>query len=107
MTIRTFDALIYNIDRNAGNILITPDWKAVLIDHSRSFKGIGELRAPKTLTYFSQSLMEALAKLDEKSIRDQVGDYLNSIEIRTTLERRDKILALYKKAANSPDAIYP
>jgi hypothetical protein len=35
---RMWDSLIYNVDRNVGNVLITPDWRAILIDHSRSFR---------------------------------------------------------------------
>ena len=33
-----FDALIYNTDRNRGNILITPDWRLWMIDHTRAFR---------------------------------------------------------------------
>src|SRR6185436_14063857 len=33
----TFDQLIYNVDRNSGNLVITKDWKLVLIDHTRAF----------------------------------------------------------------------
>ena len=33
-----FDALVYNTDRNRGNMLITPDWKLWMIDHTRAFR---------------------------------------------------------------------
>ena len=35
--VRLWDNLIYNTDRNLGNLLITEDWKIRLIDHSRTF----------------------------------------------------------------------
>jgi hypothetical protein len=104
---RVFDNLIYNIDRNGGNILITADWEMVLIDHSRTFKSIGDLRTAKDLTFFSRSLMEALGHLDEKRLRKDMGKYLTGSEIQTMLQRRDKILALYRVVENDASAVYP
>lgn len=104
---RVFDNLIYDIDRNSGNILISANWEMILIDHSRSFKNSSALKTPKDLTFFSRSLMEAFGKLDEKRIRDHAGKFLTVYEIRAVLQRRDKILALFKKVANNPDAVYP
>ena len=45
--IRAFDPLVYNINRNRGNTLITPECKCVLIDHSRCFKSLERLKEPK------------------------------------------------------------
>ncbi len=57
--VRVFDDLIFNIDRvNINNLLITPDWKICLIDHSRTFKSMPDLKSPKDLTDFSLSLMK-------------------------------------------------
>ena len=38
-----FDALIHNIDRNQGNLLIDPDWNLWLIDHTRAFLALPDL----------------------------------------------------------------
>jgi len=107
--LRAFDQLIYNIDRNLGNLLITPDWKVVLIDHSRAFKSVGDLKAAKDLEFFSKSMMEGLRKLDEKTLEESCGKWLTGPEIRTMLQRRDKILGLYAKAEaeNKPGVVYP
>ena len=35
---RAFDNLIANDDRHGNNILVTEDWRLLLIDHSRSFR---------------------------------------------------------------------
>jgi len=105
--VRVFDNLIYNIDRNLGNLLITPDWQLIMIDHTRCFKSLGELRAPKDLTFFSKSLMESLKGLNEKDCEARCGKYLTVMEIRSMLERRNKILALYEKVAQTPGAVYP
>jgi hypothetical protein len=107
--VRVFDNLIYNIDRNLGNLLITPDWKCYMIDHSRSFKNIDALKSPKDLTYFSRSLLEALQKLDEQTVKTRCDKYLTVFEMRTMLRRRDKIVELYTRllSENGESITYP
>lgn len=95
--VRVFDKLIYNIDRNLGNILVTSDWKCVMIDHSRSFKSLGELNPAGELQYFSRSMMVALEGLDEAGLRTKCGEYLTLPEIQTTLQRKALILQVYQR----------
>ena len=33
-----FDALIYNVDRNSGNILVDQGYRLWMIDHTRAFQ---------------------------------------------------------------------
>ena len=47
--VRVFDQLIYNTDRNQGNLLITPEWKLWLIDHTRAFRAQKTLLKPESL----------------------------------------------------------
>lgn len=94
LKVRLFDQLIYNIDRNLGNLLITQDWKIFMIDHSRSFKNLEGLQNNKDLRLVAHSLIEAIQKLDEKIIQEHCGKYLSPTEIRMILKRRDKILEL-------------
>ncbi len=105
--LRVFDNLIYNIDRNLGNMLIDSDWKVLLIDHGRTFKNLGEIRAPKDLTFFSRSLMESMKGLDEKTVEEHCGKWLSGLEIRTMLQRRDKILEMYEAVKDTPGMVYP
>jgi hypothetical protein len=105
--VRVFDNLIYNIDRNLGNLLITPDWQLIMIDHSRSFKSLDALKSPKDLTFFSASLMKSLEALNKDDLEAKCGDYLTGFEISTLLKRRDRILAMYRKVADTPGAVYP
>lgn len=105
--VRVFDNLIYNFDRNLGNLLITPDWRLIMIDHSRSFKSLDALRSPKDLTFFSASLMESLQALNKEDLEAKCGHYLNGFEIGTLLKRRDRILAIYRKVVDTPGAVYP
>jgi hypothetical protein len=103
-----FDNLVYNIDRNAGNLLVTPDWQIIMIDHTRCFKNMDQLKAAKDLTSFSKSMIESLKTLNKENLKAQCGKYLSGMEIDSVLKRRDKILVLYDKAAaNSPARIYP
>ena len=105
--VRLFDQLIGNTDRNLGNLLITPEWQLIMIDHTRCFKSLGELKTPKDLTFFSKSLMESLKGLNAKEVETQCGKYISGMEINAMLERRNKILALYEKVAETPGAVYP
>jgi hypothetical protein len=95
--VRMFDNLVYNIDRNLGNLLITPDWKVWMIDHSRSFKNNDQLKAQGDLTRFSLSFVDALKRLDESKVREHCGKYLTTYEIRSMLKRRDAIVQHYEQ----------
>jgi hypothetical protein len=94
---RLFDSLIYNVDRQTRNMLVTEDWRIVLIDHSRSFRTTAELRKPDQMTRFSKSLLENIAKLDEEALKERLGNYLTVYQIRAILERRDLILGHAKE----------
>jgi len=107
--VRLFDNLAYNIDRNLGNLLITPDWKLYMIDHSRTFKSVAMLKSPKDLVSFSRSFMEALGKLDKETVAAHCGKYLTTFEIDTLLKRRDLLVELYNRhrAEKGEAGIFP
>jgi hypothetical protein len=94
--VRLFDNLIYNIDRNLGNLLITPDWKIHMIDHSRCFKSLDNLKAPKDLQLFSKTTMEALQNINILKLKACCSRYLSGSEIATLLKRRDMIMKQYQ-----------
>jgi hypothetical protein len=91
-TMRLFDNLIFNVDRNASNMLITPDWEVCLIDHSRTFRPSKELWQETTLLRFSRTVLAGIEKLTEDGMKDRLGDYLSIGQIRTVRVRRDLIL---------------
>jgi len=95
--IRLWDNLIYNTDRNMGNLLITSDWKIRLIDHSRTFRPFDQLKDPKALTTFSRILLAKLEELNEPMLKEHLGKYLSPYQIQGLLKRRDAILALAKQ----------
>jgi hypothetical protein len=96
---RLFDNMVYNTDRNLGNLLITKDWELILIDHSRAFRPQSMLKSPKDLDRFSRSLLEGIGKLTLENLTEKTGKYLPKPQIQGLLKRRDAILELAKKSA--------
>jgi hypothetical protein len=89
---RVFDALIANIDRNAGNILIDDEWNVILIDHSRAFAA-NRMPFEKEITRVDRELFEALKALEEETVMERLKPWLFESSIRRLLERRDKLVA--------------
>ncbi len=105
--LRLFDNLIYNIDRNLGNLLITSDWKIHMIDHSRSFKSLDNLKGSKDLQLFSKSTMESLQNIDILKLKACCSRYLTGPEMTNLLKRRDMIVKQYQSLlAEKGTAIY-
>jgi hypothetical protein len=94
---RVFDELIYNTDRNPGNILITKDWKIWMIDHTRAFRRYQKLQNPNVLVRCERSLFEAMKRLDEPALRRELMPYVSAAEIRALLARRDLIVRHFQE----------
>ncbi len=94
---RVFDNLIYNTDRNQGNILIDRNWKVWLIDHGRAFQRGKELRNPELIVQCGRKLWEKLKSLDEQVVRERLKKFLRSYEIKALLRRRDKLVEHIQK----------
>ena len=75
--VRLFDQLIFNTDRNLGNLLIDKDWRLWMIDHTRAFKTFTEPKSPKNLsTQCARGLLEALRHLDQPTLAAATKDLL-------------------------------
>ena len=92
-----FDALVYNTDRNRGNVLITPDWKLWMIDHTRAFRRHLSLQNAGALKQCDRRLYERLKTLDEAVVRQRLKEYLSSYEVDALLKRRNLILERFDK----------
>jgi hypothetical protein len=106
---RAFDNLIANSDRHQNQILITKDWRMILIDHSRSFR-TGKDRqtgldlsknliytekhkeGPKLMSELPRAFVEKIKALNFQMIKDAVGEYLTDDEINAILARKELIL---------------
>ena len=90
-----FDVLIYNDDRNLGNILWTKnDLMLQLIDHSRAFRSTANRpkQYRKATIEVSDLLRGRLQSLNEDNLSSELSDYLHPRQIEAILERRDLIL---------------
>lgn len=96
--VQVFDQLIYNVDRNQGNLLITQDWKLWMIDHGRAFRLLHTLQDPRALKMCERNLLAKLRTLDHPTLERELGAYLSNMEITGLLKRRDKIVAYFDKA---------
>jgi hypothetical protein len=96
---RVFDDLIGNIDRNAGNLLIDPQWNLILIDHSRAF-AVNRMPFEKQTTRVDRELFEKLKALDRETLDKQLRQWVTSESvIKDLLQRRDKLVARFEALA--------
>ena len=98
-----FDNLIGNEDRHQGNVLVTWDFRAVLVDHSRTFR-VGKdfveaipfsaktVPAEDLMRRLPLALVERTAGLDETSLRAATGGLLSDAEIQAVLARQKILL---------------
>jgi hypothetical protein len=94
---RVFTALVRDTDRNLTNVLITPEWKVVMIDFTRGFRLQPELMYNKDLAKMDRTLMPRLEALTKDSVKSAVGDWLTNAEIEAMMKRRDLLVVHFKK----------
>jgi hypothetical protein len=100
--VRVFDQLIYNVDRNLGNLLVDREWRIWMIDHTRGFKIFKELKTPKDLgDHCERSLLASLKRLDAPVLKASMKDLLNEAQITALLGRRDVIVKYYESRIGS------
>lgn len=94
--VRVFDQLIYNMDRNLGNLLITNDWNIWAIDHTRAFRFSKTPRHPERLVAIDRSVLRKLEALDFKTVRQAVDGHITDADVRNLLARRDAIVERFR-----------
>jgi hypothetical protein len=109
-----FDDLIANVDRHLNNGMVSPEHRLMLIDHSRSFRDMVELRNDLNakfdgtnarfwgvgpdlthgpfLTRYPRSLVERLRSVTDKEIKGAIDPYVWGWRQHQLLERRKRIL---------------
>jgi hypothetical protein len=86
---RFFDALIFNIDRNTGNILVDRDsWRLWLVDHTRSFAPVTELRSLDEVQRCARPVFEAVSALDRARLEQELSPMLDRAELDALEARR-------------------
>ncbi len=96
------DALIYNVDRNFGNVLVDLDRDVFHpIDHSRAFRlsakpppsahgKTDELKIPEQVDHL-------LRAIDLETLELLVGDLLKERQVRAIIKRRDRLVKMLDK----------
>jgi hypothetical protein len=91
-----FAQLVYDTDRNRGNVLISADWHLWMIDFSRAFRLFATLENPKVLTRCDRQLLQRLRQLDATELKRKTNNLLNDMEIKGVMARRDKIVSYFE-----------
>ncbi len=91
-TMRLFDALIYNFDRNQGNMLIDSEWKLWLIDHTRSFRRSPAVENLDKIIWCERGIFERLEKLDKKTLNRRLKSLATGVQVSLMLKRRNKLI---------------
>ena len=91
-TMRLFDALIYNFDRNQGNMLIDADWKLWFIDHTRSFHRSAEVPKLDRLVWVERGLWRRLQELDRDVLENRIGGLVSPTRLDFVLQRRGRLV---------------
>jgi hypothetical protein len=105
---RAWDSLVANDDRTQQNILVTEDWRTILIDHSRAFRSTEEFTerlmygangikrsqtgSPFLFRRLPRWFVEKIRGLTFESIKGAVSETLTDAEIRAILVRRDLLI---------------
>ncbi len=103
-TMRVFDALIGNAGRTPTAMLYdTEDLLLILVDHRDAFRAGATWPGHSSSADFSVSdeWRAALLKLDDESLRAELGDVLSARQLAGLMQRRDALLG---KA--TPDAAH-
>ncbi|MCG6928464.1 MAG: hypothetical protein LJF30_24525 [Acidobacteria bacterium] len=83
-----FDLLIFNVDRNAGNLLAGPDYRLWLYDHGRAFQPKAELLDPEALQRVNRKVWDRLQSWTDEELKDVVRDSLDVDQAVALVERR-------------------
>lgn len=92
-----FDALIYNVDRNQGNMLYDADGNLLLIDHTRSFVPQVDKKQLAKVTHCERSVWERLQAVGDDEIRETLEPYLEGDQISGVVRRREKLVRHFQK----------
>ena len=95
--IRVFDQLVADSDPNLTNVLIGQDWKLWRVDFTRAFRLQGKVKSPDDLVRCDRHLFEKLQALDGNDLEQRTKHYLNKMEVKAVMQRRDEIVKRFQK----------
>lgn len=94
---RVFSSLLRDTDRNLTNVLITHQWKVMMIDFTRAFRLQPELLHARDLQKIDRQLFAKLEALTVDDVKAAVKDFLTKQELEALMKRRELLVAHFKK----------
>jgi hypothetical protein len=94
VSMKMFDGLIANVDRNQGNLIYDREYHLILIDHSRAFTPKKDLVAQPTRYY--KTLWDSMAALTAATLAP-LEPIIGKKEVAAILTRRDRMARELKK----------
>ncbi|MCA1585813.1 MAG: hypothetical protein LC791_13940 [Acidobacteria bacterium] len=91
-----FAELVYDTDRNKGNVLYTKDWDVIMLDFTRAFRLHDTLRAPDGLQLIDRALFQRLQELTPDDLKRVTRDWLTDQERAAIMKRRDLIVSRFQ-----------
>jgi hypothetical protein len=91
-----FDYLIFNTDRNQGNLLFSSDDQLWFIDHTRSFRMIGDPSGLESLGWIDRRFFQGLQEVTDEEIREHLKPYLSQVELKALLKRRTTLVQHFR-----------
>ena len=96
-TMKVFDLLIHNVDRNMENVIIDKRWKLWMIDHSRAFQPESVLHDPADVIRCDRALLARLRALDAANLQPKLSPWISPAQISALLARRDLIVKAFEE----------
>lgn len=87
-----FDNLIFNDDRNRGNVVYDAAGRLWMIDHTRAFREYTELPYPEAVERIEPALWRRLNEVADEQLEATLGPYLRAREVESLLARRRLII---------------
>jgi hypothetical protein len=91
----TFDNVIGNPDRNAGNILIGQPGELILIDHSRAFTTSRDL--PRKVERVDGELWDRITSVAPADLSSTLKPWMDAEAVSAVLSRRERMIAEVEK----------
>ena len=92
---RVFMELVRDNDRNLTNVLISPEWRLIMIDFTRAFRLTDTIR-PLELERADRALLAKMEGLTADALTTATKGYLSPGEVKAVMRRRDLIVAHYR-----------
>ncbi len=91
-TMTFFDSLIYNVDRNPGNIQVDHDYKLWMIDHTRAFQSKSAPFQIERVNNIRRDLWDRLRELGDEDFERIFSGLLEPAQVGFFKDRKDALV---------------